>query len=600
MADENASHTMRHRVANACDGCKARKVKCDGRTPCGHCVRRRRPQACHYSPQRRRARIDSRKPETEAADADAADANVTGPASNAKIADASGVDLVSGRRLQSASVSASAAASAGAGNPMSPPPPPSLHSSRDARAPSPAAAAASHVDVSAEDDTDVPREARLLCDSHGKLIFIGDCAPLSFFQSVRQLVTAKVGLDAFAPQTSRFSVLENAAVATGSCLCEPRHGLPEVKSLDLHAAVATYLSATSGLVDLLDDSKLLDDLLLWANHHQKPDDAVSIVNFLVLAIGCLMIDEDIARAYFEHARERAYARLSTDLSVGTIQAFTLITVYMLCSCQINGAFLYFGIAVRAAYSIGLHRTEVNARFGADTHRRRDRLWKSLRVVDLFLSTSMGRPPATSDVDCTVSYRSVDAEGQDSFDLLSASVQILLVVESIVVEVYSKRKVSLQRTEGISRQLREWSARWLRPLKDVVSFSYSEVAHASGACQVLTTYYYAVMLVSRPFLMYELVRRLSEGQLAIATRTTLASDKTKHADACIEAASLMIDLVLELVDRGCLNGRRPLLVCVKLSSPILPSIPLLAFLSSFHSFLSFPYQYQRHLIYNIPR
>ncbi|PHH83933.1 hypothetical protein CDD83_2767 [Cordyceps sp. RAO-2017] len=309
---------------------------------------------------------------------------------------------------------------------------------------------------------------------------------------------------------------------------------------------------TAGLVDLFDRSRLLEDLVMWANAEGHAEDAVSVVHYLVLAIGRLLDDEELSRAYFEHARDRAYGSLSGSLGVETVQAFALITVYMLCSCQINGAFLFFGIAVRAAYSIGVHRSEVNARFGHDGRRQRDRLWKSLRVVDLYLSTSMGRPPATSDVDCTVPYRSVGADGREAMDLLNASVQILLITESVVLEVYSRRKISLQLTEGISRQLRDWSLRWMQPLKDVLARPDGRAgdSQAVGACQVLASYYYAVMLVSRPFLM------------------------SKLADACIDAASLMLDPILDLIDRGLLNVRVPLMVSWLFASSLALGIGLL--------------------------
>jgi hypothetical protein len=273
-----------------------------------------------------------------------------------------------------------------------------------------------------------------------------------------------------------------------------------------------------------------------------------------------MDDEELAQDYFEYARDKAFTNLSGNLSVSTVQAFTLTTLYMLCSCQINGAFLFFGIAVRAAYSIGIHRTEVNARFGPDVHRQRDRLWKSLRIVDLFLSTSMGRPPATSDVDCTVPYQSAEDGSNDMPDLLNASVQIFLILEGVVTEIYSRRKISLQLTEGISLQLRDWSSRWLKPLKDIIADpGIHEQARVSGACQILSTYYYAVMLVSRPFLMYELCRRLSDGSQASASRSAMTPGKLRLADACIDAASLMVDPIIDLIERGALVGRVPILV-----------------------------------------
>lgn len=493
MNPDPTPHYIRSRTANACDGCKARKVKCDGRVPCTYCARRNKAASCRYSPQRRR-----RAPTSSASPAAASPARQ--------------------------------AALAGAG--------------------------------AAEDETDVPREARLVCDAEGKLIFIGDCAPLSFFQSVRQLVTRSVAQDAFAPGSSRYSVLENAPTATtarGATHTQQTgyvSGSPRVNAVHVPSAVSRYRAATTGLVDLFESEDALSrELHEWVRNSERrrPDDMGSIVNYLVLAIGMQTDHGDTAQAYFEHARDRAYSDLSGNLGVATVQAFLLITVYMLCSCQINGAFLFFGVAARAAYSIGLHRTEVNARFG---HGLRDRLWKSLRVVDLFLSTSMGRPPAMSDVDCTVPYH-VPREGT-GVDVLDASVQILLVIEDIVVKIYSRKKISLQLTEGISRQLRDWSARWLGPLKTAMTMvpegegGGSDAALVSGACQVLSSYYYAVMLVSRPFLMYELCLRL-EG------KGTGGGGRSRLADACIDAARLMVEPVLELVERGVLNGRVPLLV-----------------------------------------
>lgn len=412
------------------------------------------------------------------------------------------------------------------------------------------------------EEAEVPREARLLCDAQGKLIFIGDCAPLSFFQTVRQLVTSLVDPNAFAPQTSRYSVLENAI--TKSSFLSGASTPPEVKTEDLPSIVSTYFSVTSGMADLfVSEPRVLEDITIWASNSQaghRVDDVSSAVNYLVIAIGMQQQDEETAQLYFEYARDQALANLNGNLSVDTVQAFVLVTLYMLCACQINGAFLFFGIAVRAAYSIGVHRTEVNSRFGTETHRQRDRLWKSLRIVDLFLSTSMGRPPSTSDVDCTVSYRQVDDDGHEVLDILNASVQIFLILEGVVLEVYSRRKISLQLTEGISRQLRDFSGRWLQQLKSVVSSPSPEnSAEVNGACQVLASYYYAVMLVSRPFLMYELHRRLSHEPCTVYGRAGLMSGKSKLADACIDAASLMVDQILDLIEKGYVSGRRPVLV-----------------------------------------
>lgn len=517
---------IRSRISNACDNCKARKTKCDGNLPCGCCIVRRPPEGCRYSPHRRRKkkadRLVSAKVEGSLGGRTPGDTTADGKGSSSDMA-----SVVNGEK------------------PV-----------EDA------------IESSAEDDTDVPLEARLLCDDQGKLIFIGDCAPWSFFQSVRQLMTCCLGQRSFAPETSHLA-LENmpaghVAAARGIGRCR---NPPPTNDIDIEAAIANYLVATTSLVDLFDISKLLEDLHPWATMEHKSDELASINNYLVLAIGTLQKQPALSQEYFEYAQSEAYTTLGGSLSMETVQIFLLITVYLLCSCRVHSAFLFIGIASRAALSIGIHRTQVNAQFGPDIHRQRDRLWKSIRAVDLFLSISIGRPTSASDVDCTVPYRVLDVEGNDVLDLLNASVQILIITGDIVLKLYSKGKISLQLTEGISRQLRDWSERWLPQLKDVITQvdTDGEVemteAEITGACQVLSSYYYAVMLVSRPFLLYKLLQRLHSSPSVASTPSTTPCGKSKLADACTEAASLMAELILDLIGRGILNGRAPLIVLV---------------------------------------
>jgi hypothetical protein len=126
--------------------------------------------------------------------------------------------------------------------------------------------------------------------------------------------------------------------------------------------LVAYLSATTGLVDFFDERMLGSALHDWAEHIELFDDITSAVHFLIFAIGQQTNKPENAAQLFQHAKGLALASLGGNLSIGIAQAFALITVYMLRACQINGAFLFLGIAARAAYSIGIHRMEVNTRF----------------------------------------------------------------------------------------------------------------------------------------------------------------------------------------------------------------------------------------------
>ncbi|KAL2256255.1 hypothetical protein VTK26DRAFT_1924 [Humicola hyalothermophila] len=567
---ETRSSSLRTRVANACDICKLRKIKCSGATPCGYCARRRQPDQCRYTAPRRRLRPRSH---------DIADGHAqviiqhrASPSSSSGSAPPRGShpDLASQHptpvpcHSQPAPVGAPESARPAV---SLPPASTALNSSRDR----------AFAALEEHEETEVPREARLVCDAQGKLIFIGDCAPLSFFQTVRRLVTTHVDAQAFAPATSGYSALENV-YSRQSTFENYRSGPPEVKA-PIEPAVAAYLDATAGLIDLFDNSRLAADVSAWAQQARPHDSAVDVgsaVSYLVLAIGCQKSDESTAQQYYDYGRQLAFASLSGNLGVASVQAFILITFFSLGACQINPAFLFFGIAARAAYSIGIHRTAVNARFGPEIHRQRDRLWKSLRILDIFLSTSMGRPPAASDVDCTVPYREVDDAGHEKFDLLNASAQIFLVMEAIVLEVYSRRKISPRLTEGISRELREWSTRWLQRLKDPIEGTTSEnqPGLANGACLILSSYYYAVILVSRPFLMVELHRRLSDDYSFAAGNGAIMTGKAKLADACIDAAILMVDPIQSLIERGQMTRRAPIIVPWLFASSLVLGLGLL--------------------------
>ncbi|KAI1427113.1 fungal-specific transcription factor domain-containing protein [Xylaria sp. FL1777] len=528
----NGLPSLRERVSQACDTCKQRKVKCDGKTPCSYCKKRHREKTCHFSPSTRRRRRHSENSARNSTTSPSVIAPPSSIRSTTPITTSTPtVPIPSSTRIS-----------------------PTL---------------TRHSDVSAEEEAEVPRDARLICDAQGRLVFIGDCAPLSLFQTVRQIVTSRVDPHAFAPETSRVSMLENVS-SEGLVLLAPTGEL-EIDQSSVQRLVTTFLTVTSGLVDLFDNDTLTDEIRSWANQSEHTVDVTSAVHYLVLAIGSQSEDEQIATTYFLRGKHLALSTLAGNLSVGTVQSFLLTTLYMLRSCQINAAFLFFGIAARAAYAIGLHRTEINSRFGSEIHTRRDRLWKSIRVLDLYLSISMGRPPAASDADCTVAYHSASGDGGEQYDLLNASVQILSLVEGIVQEVYSRRKISLQLTEGISRQLRDWSSRWLSAL---LRASRGQDSHErAGACQVLSSYYYAVMLVSRPFLMYELCKRLPENAAAHprpATETS-GSGRAKLANACIDAATLMIGAISEFVSQGPQDRRMPLLVSWLFASSLVVSV-----------------------------
>ena len=291
------------RISAACDLCRTRKVKCDGSLPCSYCKRKNHSDSCTFSgpknrqtksstntPARRGGRHASREttPQTphEAQHAD------TAPAINSEPYVVNPEHSVS----------------------------PTL----------------SHTN---HHDTAVPLEARLLRDAQGKVVFIGDSAPISFLQTVRHLVASEA--DALPVQMSRDSFVE---AAQPEPLTEPDQNIPRIQPHEVEALVREYHVATSGLVDLFAREALLEDIKRWAAANsglQSSHDISSAVRYLVLAIGVQESDERKAEAWFTHAKQVLVVNLVASMHIATVQGFALVAVYMLRGFQPNGAFLYF-------------------------------------------------------------------------------------------------------------------------------------------------------------------------------------------------------------------------------------------------------------------
>lgn len=100
----------------------------------------------------------------------------------------------------------------------------------------------------------------------------------------------------------------------------------------------------------------------WEDGHIPAKSGAMAVLYLVVAYGAQtrsanFMDRRISQSFFHHGRQMALLELTDDPSIETVQAFLLISMYMLGCSRRNGAFLNLGIAISAATSLGLHRDE---------------------------------------------------------------------------------------------------------------------------------------------------------------------------------------------------------------------------------------------------
>ncbi len=296
------------RVAAACDLCKKRKVKCDGEQPCAYCSRKDRAATCTFSGPHARphARSVGHTPihGIRSDDIHRPHARSAGHTPNDR--DRDGHDDVLRQRNDHEAAEVGSSLS------------PSL--SRDDQ----------------QGDTVVPLEGRILRDAQGKSIFIGDCAPLSFLQTVRHLITSEVDPRATV-QATRDPIIEIARSETAD-----QSACPPIDVHQVDALVDEYMAATSGIVQLFQREHLAPELKVWADGRtSSPGDAAAAVFYLVLAIGAQERSEDKAEAWFKTARDVLLMHMCSSMNVSTVQGFALVAIFMLRASQPNGAYLYF-------------------------------------------------------------------------------------------------------------------------------------------------------------------------------------------------------------------------------------------------------------------
>ncbi|RAH46996.1 putative C6 transcription factor [Aspergillus brunneoviolaceus CBS 621.78] len=509
----------RLRCRRACDSCKRRKQKCNGEQPCTICVQRRKESECHFSD----------KP-----------ARLLKPSNTPKETMLLSEHLVPTPQRQTAMDRL-------------------LNSLEDRSA---------TLEQQVADDKDgtapVPKVARLLRDGQGKFMYIGDSASLSFLQSVRRIVSSSIGRCDFTEDNSRHSMLEafqnSSSTQTGPLIAPPSN--EEAQRL-----ARQYVLATSPLLDLFDLNEFHPRLANWVGNPTGDEDTVSSIFYLVLAIGAQVSDtnQTLAEQYFISGRQLAFSAFTETPSIYTIQSYVLISMYMLGACRRNGAFMNLGIALRAAYAVGIHRKDANSLFCTRERRARERVWKSLRMMDLYLSASLGRPPATLDFDYDLRDDGLPADQQrlEPEEQLSMTVVSLCrIFERILTEVYMRQVVSLTVADAISNQHRTW-VRNLPMFLQVQTerLESKNLEETLAAAHVFGSYYWSIILLTRPFLVFRVsqyVRSKSDSTSSGDTRTT-NSRIALFADACVYSALRGLNIVDGLARYSNLPRRLPFLI-----------------------------------------
>lgn len=277
-----------------------------------------------------------------------------------------------------------------------------------------------------------------------------------------------------------------------------------------------------------------------------------------------------------------------DADFWSIQALSMMTLYMLVISKRNTAYAYLGMsppqsafqepsanifaqgmAVRSAYALGLHREETmrDVIFTPAEMRVRRNLWKTLFILDRFLAATLGRPTAISEDDCSckimpgdgaIDARAVDESVTDYVHnrSLDSCVETSHVI-GVTLKVFSRRKISTAKVQEIVDMSKSWDQVSRTSLyRRVSAGGPAEPAYGIAALHVnLLSLHSLILLTRQLFVMHNwmLVEQRSGIKKSCPIRE---SPMARFSEACVIASYRTIKLVRGAREDGYLPRRNP--------------------------------------------
>jgi hypothetical protein len=227
------------------------------------------------------------------------------------------------------------------------------------------------------------------------------------------------------------------------------------------------------------------------------------------------------------------------------------------------------MALRSAFALGLHRAETMVIFPAVEQSVRMNVWRSLYVLDRFLSASLGRPTAIRDSDCSGDIltsrarppsRQIPFTAPESTNFidghgLKATVSSCHTIGVVLDKVYSQRKVSTK----LAQEIADYCKGWPQVLDDSLHHSQANSAHPAQGIAILHVYlfhYHSITLLTRPFFLF-IMNKEEQRRRETAQRQHRASTRMQRfGEACVSASCQSIALIHNALRDGYLPRRNP--------------------------------------------
>uniref|UniRef100_A0A0B7JNW7 Zn(2)-C6 fungal-type domain-containing protein n=1 Tax=Bionectria ochroleuca TaxID=29856 RepID=A0A0B7JNW7_BIOOC len=229
------------------------------------------------------------------------------------------------------------------------------------------------------------------------------------------------------------------------------------------------------------------------------DSPECIIILLGISLGAYMLGQHTVSEFLYQKSRQGSEKLEEVVNVQMVQVYTMmITILQIERARPNSSFLHLGSAVRRALAIGLHK-EAIARGGEtrqDMEQKRTTFW-SLFFWETWICFMIGRPNSIVDPGTAVPMPKKQK-------FLKSMVTLSRIMAKCTNQIYTPRHDSLMPMWNAANEIREQLHRFAECQPRDMGFEL--VGHTKpgeeGFCQTLlsSTYHQTLLLTFRPFLI----------------------------------------------------------------------------------------------------
>ncbi|EHA47676.1 C6 transcription factor [Pyricularia oryzae 70-15] len=249
--------------------------------------------------------------------------------------------------------------------------------------------------------------------------------------------------------------------------------------------------------------------------------------------------------YFTHALQ-LLPDVHEEGSILCVETLSLIGYFMQNMNRRDAAFLYIGMALRMAISLGLHQEVPDATLTEEDREHRRRVWWSVYSLDRILSVKAGNPITIQDEDIGVKPPSKLASEPEYCPavVLRHYTELSRILGEVNKHVFRKgtHKSGTMLMASVKDIMRSLS-KWHRELPDQLRFDPARLAISRESVSTLVHYYQCINMTARPLLFHVVQKRLqSGGPRSKDWKQGLSQTTVGVIETCVNAAQDSIKIM----------------------------------------------------------